>query len=87
MFFRHGPLALASKHPEFSATSQGAIAADPAAPHESITPPFAEAIVNVPGRTMSALVVDYPPGGKSTPHRHGQAYVLSGAIRSRIDDG
>ncbi|MGF6697358.1 quercetin dioxygenase-like cupin family protein [Paraburkholderia sp. MM5496-R1] len=62
-----------------------------AAPHETITPAFAVPIANVPGKTMTALVVDYAPGGKSAPHRHGQAfvvgYVLAGAIRSRIDNG
>ncbi|RZF27543.1 cupin domain-containing protein [Paraburkholderia sp. UYCP14C] len=62
-----------------------------AAPHETITPAFAVPIANVPGKTMTALVVDYAPGGKSAPHRHGQAfvvgYVLSGAIRSRVDNG
>ncbi|RKE35999.1 hypothetical protein B0G76_2141 [Paraburkholderia sp. BL23I1N1] len=34
---------------------------------------------------------NYAPGGKSLPHRHGQAfvvgYVLSGAIRSRVNEG
>ena len=62
-----------------------------AAPHETITPAFAVPIANVPGKTMTALVVDYAPRGKSSPHRHGQAfvvgYVLSGAIRSRVGDG
>ncbi|OLL31349.1 cupin [Burkholderia sp. SRS-W-2-2016] len=64
---------------------------DAAAPHETITPAFAVPIANVPGKTMTALVVDYAPGGKSGPHRHGHAfvvgYVLSGAIRSRVDNG
>lgn len=68
-----------------------AIAAEPAAPRETITPAFAEAIANVPGKTMTALVVDYAPGGKSASHRHGQAfvvgYVLSGAIRSQVNNG
>jgi quercetin dioxygenase-like cupin family protein len=80
--------------------SASAQAADPAnasepasaaAPHESITPAFAVPLANVPGKTMTALVVDYAPGGKSAPHRHGQAfvvgYVLAGAIRSRVDHG
>ncbi|HYS63936.1 MAG TPA: cupin domain-containing protein [Paraburkholderia sp.] len=70
---------------------QSAFAADTAAARETITPAFTEAIANVPGKTMTALVVEYVPGGKSAPHRHGQAfvvgYVLSGAIRSRIDNG
>ncbi|TDY26628.1 quercetin dioxygenase-like cupin family protein [Paraburkholderia sp. BL6665CI2N2] len=75
----------------FFGAASPAFAADASAPHETITPAFTEAIANVPGKTMTALVVDYAPGGKSTPHRHGQAfvvgYVLSGAIRSRVNDG
>lgn len=75
------------------ATSPPALAADAAAreSHETVTPAFAEAIANVPGKKMTALVVDYAPGGKSSPHRHGQAfvvaYVLSGSIRSGVDGG
>uniref|UniRef100_E1T8J8 Cupin 2 conserved barrel domain protein n=1 Tax=Burkholderia sp. (strain CCGE1003) TaxID=640512 RepID=E1T8J8_BURSG len=78
------------------ATSPPAWAADAAAhesheSHETVTPAFAEAIANVPGKKMTALVVDYAPGGKSSPHRHGQAfvvaYVLSGSIRSGVDGG
>jgi quercetin dioxygenase-like cupin family protein len=72
-------------------TTQSAFADDSSAPHETITPAFAEAIANMPGKTITALVVDYAPGGKSSPHRHGQAfvvgYVLSGAIRSRVNNG
>ena len=40
---------------------------------------------NVPGKTLSAVVVNYPPGGKSASHHHAGsvfAFVLSGAIRS-----
>jgi quercetin dioxygenase-like cupin family protein len=74
-----------------AASVQPAFAADAPATRETVTPAFAEAIANVPGKTMTALVVEYVPGGKSAPHRHGQAfvvaYVLSGAIRSRIDNG
>jgi quercetin dioxygenase-like cupin family protein len=41
---------------------------------------------------MVAVVVTYPPGGKSAPHQHAAsafiyAHVLSGAIRSQVDDG
>ena len=73
------------------ATSQSGLAAETAVTAETITPAFAEAIANVPGKKMTALVVEYAPGGKSSPHRHGQAfvvaYVLSGAIRSGVDGG
>ena len=59
--------------------------------HETVTPAFAHAIPNVPGKTITAAVVTYKPGGKSIPHRHGSAfvvaYVLSGAIRSQLEGG
>jgi quercetin dioxygenase-like cupin family protein len=58
---------------------------------ETITPAFAEMLPNVPGKTITAIIVDYPPGAKSIPHRHGQAfvvgYVLEGQIRSQVNDG
>jgi quercetin dioxygenase-like cupin family protein len=58
---------------------------------QTISPAFQYPIANVAGKTMSALVVKYAPGGKTPGHRHGSAfvvgYVLSGAIRSRVDNG
>ena len=54
-------------------------------------PTCAHAIPNVPGKTLTALVVTYKPGGTSLAHRHGSAfvvaYVLSGAIRSQLEGG
>ena len=46
---------------------------------------FAGKLPNVPGKSLTAVVVDYPPGGKTAAHRHAGsvfAYVLSGKIRS-----
>ena len=40
---------------------------------------------NVPGKSITAVLVSYPPGGKSAKHHHAGSvfvYVLSGAIRS-----
>jgi quercetin dioxygenase-like cupin family protein len=58
---------------------------------ESILRAYQYAIANVPGKTLTALIVDYVPGGKSPPHRHGSAfvvgYVLSGAVRSQLGGG
>lgn len=45
-----------------------------------------QALPNVPGKTLTAIVVSYPPGGTSPAHRHAGsvlAYVLSGSIRSQ----
>jgi quercetin dioxygenase-like cupin family protein len=62
------------------------------APRDAISTAFREAIPNIPGKSMTALVVSYAPGGKSPSHRHARSafvvgYVLSGAIRSQVDDG
>lgn len=52
---------------------------------------FEHAIPNIPGKSMIAVVVTYPPGGKSAAHHHARsafiyARVLSGAIRSQVGD-
>ncbi len=59
--------------------------------NEQEKPVFEHMIPNIEGKSMVAVVVSYPPGGKSTAHRHAAsafiyAYVLSGAIRSQVDD-
>ena len=56
-----------------------------------VTTAFEHIIPNLPGKSLVALVVSYPPGGKSASHRHaGSAFiyarVLSGAIRSQVND-
>jgi quercetin dioxygenase-like cupin family protein len=58
---------------------------------ETVRPVFERAIPNIPGKTLIAVEVTYPPGGKSAPHLHSQsafiyAHVLTGAIRSQVDD-
>jgi quercetin dioxygenase-like cupin family protein len=58
---------------------------------EQVKPVFEQAIPNIPGKRLVALVVSYPPGGKSPSHRHAgsafiYAHVLSGAIRSQVND-
>lgn len=74
------------------------LAVTPAAAHEhetkagTIAPAFANAIPNIPGKSLKAVVVTYPPGGRTPAHRHAKsafitAYILSGAIRSGVDGG
>ena len=58
---------------------------------DQVTTVFERAIPNIPGKSMVALVVTYAPGGKTPSHRHAEsafiyAHVLSGAIRSQVDD-
>ncbi|SEV92655.1 cupin domain-containing protein [Luteibacter sp. 329MFSha] len=57
-----------------------------------VTPNFSHSIPNIPGKSLVAVEVEYPPAGASTPHRHARsafiyAYVVSGAIESQADDG
>jgi quercetin dioxygenase-like cupin family protein len=52
---------------------------------------FDHALPNAEGKSMVAVVVSYPPGGKTPAHHHARsafvyAHVLSGAIRSQVDD-
>src|SRR4051794_25340046 len=52
---------------------------------DQVKPVRAERLPNVPGKTITAVVVNYAPGGKSLSHHHAGsvfAYVLSGEIRS-----
>jgi len=45
------------------------------------------ALPNVPGKTLTAVLVTYPPGGRSGAHHHAGsvfAYVITGAIRSQV---
>jgi quercetin dioxygenase-like cupin family protein len=58
---------------------------------ETLTPIFAQKLANIPGKTLTALTVDYAPGGVSGAHHHAKgaevfAYVVSGAIRSKVND-
>jgi quercetin dioxygenase-like cupin family protein len=67
-----------------------AAAARDASPHETVTPLAAQPIANIPGKRLVSVIVDYPPGATSLPHRHAgsafiYAYVVSGEIRSAVD--
>lgn len=59
---------------------------------EAVTPSFEHVIPNIPGKSLTAVVVDYAPGGASPSHEHAKsafiyAYVVSGAIESQVNDG
>jgi len=50
-------------------------------------PVSSEKLPNVPGKSLTAVVVDFAPGAKSTSHHHAGSvfvYVLSGQIRSEV---
>lgn len=67
--------------------ADAADAAGTAASEGTVTPVTEQPLPNVPGKTLTAVLVSYPPGGKSGPHHHSGsvfAYVISGAIRSQV---
>ncbi len=67
--------------------------AQPAAadgPTEQVSPRFAKALPNVPGKSLVAVIVNYPPGAASRPHLHARsafiyAHVLSGAVETQLE--
>lgn len=59
---------------------------------ESVKIVYDQALPNVPGKSMKAVLVEYAPGGTSPAHTHPDsafiyATVLEGAIRSQVNDG
>jgi quercetin dioxygenase-like cupin family protein len=59
-------------------------------PPETLTLLLQRALPNVRGKTFTSAIVDFPPGARAAPHRHGKAfvyaYVLEGTVRSKLDD-
>jgi len=63
-------------------------AADEARPVQA-TPVFSHPLPNVPGKTLTGVLVRYAPGASSPSHAHAgsvYAYVLSGRVRSENSD-
>ena len=58
-------------------------------PSETLEPLLQQALPNVEGKTFTSAVVDFPPGARAKPHRHGTAfvyaYVLHGTVRSGLE--
>jgi quercetin dioxygenase-like cupin family protein len=53
---------------------------------------FNDVIPNIPGKSLTAAEVNYAPGQADPPHTHAKsafifAYVVSGAIESKVNDG
>jgi quercetin dioxygenase-like cupin family protein len=53
---------------------------------------FDHVLPNVPGKSMRAVLVEYPPGGASGAHTHPKsafiyATVLEGSVTSQVNDG
>lgn len=61
-----------------------------ARPATIVRPVSCERLPNVPGKSITTVVVDFPPGAYSPRHRHPgsvMAFVLVGKVRSQLDAG
>ena len=58
--------------------------------NDTVKTNFSHPISNVPGKSLVAVEVSYPPGGASAPHHHSDsafiyAFVVSGQIASQVE--
>jgi quercetin dioxygenase-like cupin family protein len=59
-------------------------------PATVVTVVSCEKLAHVPGKTLTTMLVDFPPGAYTPRHRHGgsvMAYVVSGTVRSQLAGG
>jgi len=59
-------------------------------PATSVRPVSCEKLPNVPGKSITTVIVDFPPNAFSPRHRHPgsvTAFMLNGAVRSQLDNG
>ena len=65
--------------------------AQQAAPASTVTPLLKQVLTDLPGREVTVITIDIPPGGGSPPHRHPGhhvfGYVLEGSYRIKVDQG
>jgi quercetin dioxygenase-like cupin family protein len=58
------------------------------APPAKVTPVMTRDLEGIAGKEMLVLVVEYPPGGVSQPHRHNASvfvYVLEGSVTMQVE--
>jgi quercetin dioxygenase-like cupin family protein len=61
-----------------------------ARPATIVRPVSCEKLPNVPGKSITTVVVEFPPNAFSPRHRHPgsvTAFVLKGMVRSQLDNG
>ena len=65
----------------------GSALADENAPPPKATPLMTRDLEGIAGKEMLVLLVEYPPGGVSQPHRHDASvfvYVLEGSVTMQV---
>src|SRR5690242_14260510 len=80
-----------ANEPQRTASGRAPTTASGTAPRETVTVAADVPIPNVAGKRLVSRIIDYPPGARSVPHHHAgsafiYAYVLSGRIRSQVND-
>jgi quercetin dioxygenase-like cupin family protein len=68
------------------------LAGAPKEKNAKVTLVYQHELLNVPGKSIKGVLVEYGPGGYSPAHTHSEsafiyATVLEGAIRSQVNDG
>jgi len=61
-----------------------------ARPKTVVTPISCEELPNVPGKSITTVIVTFPPNGFTPRHRHPgsvSAFVLKGTLRSQLEGG
>ena len=80
----------AASRPMFSSAPAAAGACEAARPATSSRVVSCEALPHVPGKSITTVVVDFPPRAYSPAHRHPgsvTAIILEGTIRSQLGGG
>lgn len=68
----------------------GTVCAAPASPSPQVTELLTKALADMPGKEVTMIEVEYPPGGADPVHRHdahGFVYVLKGSIVMQVRGG
>lgn len=62
----------------------------PVAQQPEVAPLMSKDLPEMPGREVSVITVEYPPGGSDPVHRHnahGFVYVLEGSVLMQVEGG
>ena len=77
--------------PRSLSTAQRTTARAHDAQHETVATVLEGPLPDVDGKTISSVIVAFPPGASAVPRSHGQAFayahVLEGSVRSQADEG
>src|SRR5262245_14817079 len=58
--------------------------------HPKVTPLMSKDLTDIPGKEVSMITVEFPPGGEDPIHRHnahGFIYVLEGSVVMQVKGG